>query len=155
MRTNTIKVRKIFNSATGDWLEKNPTGFDSAFNDFLPLFEYVDTRTRLEDVAKYGKTTPIAMMLSGVLAAILEENDSYREFKAKFEELFGDESSDIKVELDRLSGKVKVYLEKQFPDCTKVEFEVGQPMFEDLLKNFSTSVDDGMLEKKGTVCNVR
>ncbi len=144
-RTSTApKTRLIFDPQNNNWLEKNPTGFDSAFNDFLPKFEYVSTKTQLEDVAKYGKNTPIAMMLSGVLTAILEESASYREFKEKFDKLFGDETSDVRVELDSLSGKVKIYLEKQFPDTTKVEFEVAQPMFEDLLKNFNTTIDDGI-----------
>ena len=41
-------------------------------------------------------------------------------------------------------NKVKLYLERQFPDCTKVVFEVAPPVFEDLLKNFDTTVDDGI-----------
>lgn len=43
-----------------------------------------------------------------------------------------------------MGDKVRINLEKQFPDCTKVKFEVTQPIFEDLLKNFETSVDDGV-----------
>jgi hypothetical protein len=150
--SNSPKTRIIFDESKGDWLDKNPTGFDSAFNDFLPRFEYVSTQTSLDDVAKYGKNTPIAMMLSGVLATILEANEEYREFKNKFDELFQADDSEVKVELDNLSGKVKIYLEKQFPDCTKVEFWVSQPVFEDLLKNFNTSIDDGIetdAEEKG------
>src|SRR3989338_7234678 len=30
------KTRKIFDTNKSEWLAKNPTGFDSAFNDFLP-----------------------------------------------------------------------------------------------------------------------
>lgn len=37
-----------------------------------------------------------------------------------------------------------MYLEKQFADCNKVVFEVAPPIFEDLLKNFDTSIDDGI-----------
>ena len=33
-----------------------------------------------------------------------------------------------------LNKKVKVHLEKQFPDTTKVKFEVSAPLFDDLLK---------------------
>jgi putative ATP-dependent endonuclease of the OLD family len=43
-------------------------------------------------------------------------------------------------------------LEKQFPDTTKVKFEVSAPAFDDLLKNFETTVDDGvetLAEEKG------
>lgn len=136
------KKRTIF--INENWIEKTPTGFDSAFNDFLPKFEYVNTKTYFEDVGKYSKTTPIGIMLSGVLSTILEKSSQYQDFREKFEFIFNDPGSDIKTELDALSGKVKIYLEKQFPDCTKVSFEIFQPDFEDLLKNFDTSVDDGV-----------
>lgn len=138
------KTRKIFDSSKDEWLEKNPTGFDSAFNDFLPKFEYVSTRINPMEVAKYGKNTPIANMLSGVLSTILEENKEYAAFREQFDKLFTASESDVRVKLDELSGKVKLYLEKQFPDCNKVVFEVAEPVFEDLLKNFDTSIDDGV-----------
>lgn len=138
------KTRKIFQESKNDWLERNPTGFDSAFNDFLPVFEYVDTKTTLSDVSKYGKSTPIAAMLSGVLTAILEKSDKYQDFKTKFFELFGADDSEVRVELDRVSGQVQFYVSKQFPDCTQVKFEVTPPVFDDLLKTFDTSVNDGI-----------
>lgn len=145
MRTSADpKSRKIFIEANGEWLEKNPTGFDSAFNDFLPKFEYVSTEVNPLEFAKYGRNTPIANMLSGVLTAILEQNKEYAEFRAKFDELFTSEASEIRVKLDELSGKVQVELEKQFPDCVKVVFEVAPPQFEELLKSFDTSIDDGV-----------
>lgn len=138
------KTRRIFIEATGEWLEKNPAGFDSAFNDFLPKFEYVSTAVDPMDFAKYGKNTPISNMLSGVLTAILEANKEYAEFRAKFDELFTSADSEVRVKLDELSGRVKVQLEKQFPDCAKVVFEVSPPQFDDLLKSFDTSIDDGV-----------
>lgn len=138
------KSRKIYIEAKSEWLEKNPTGFDAAFNDFLPRFEYVSTEMNPLDFAKYGKNTPISNMLSGVLTAILEGNKEYAEFRAKFDELFTAEQSEVRVKLDELSGKVKVELEKQFPDCSKVVFEVSPPQFDDLLKSFDTSIDDGV-----------
>jgi putative ATP-dependent endonuclease of the OLD family len=137
-----IKKRAIF--ANGKWLEKQPTGFDNALNDFLPRFEYVDTRKYFEDVAKFTKTSPIGVMLSGVLTTILEQSEQYQEFRKKFDDVFGSEISDVRVELDKLSGKVKIHLEKQFPDCTRVAFEVAPPVFDDLLKSFDTTVDDGI-----------
>lgn len=142
-----LKKRTIF--ANGKWLEKQPTGFDNALNDCLPRFEYVDTRKYFEDVAKFTKTSPVGVMLSGVLTTILEKSPQYQDFHKKFEEVFGGETSDVRVELDRLSGKVKIYLEKQFPDCTKVAFEVSPPVFDDLLKTFDTTIDDG-IETKAT-----
>lgn len=32
------KTRKIFDPKSATWLDKNPTGFDTAFNDLLPVF---------------------------------------------------------------------------------------------------------------------
>lgn len=138
------KTRKIFDMNKNEWLVKNPTGFDSAFNDFLPKFEYVSTQINPMDVAKYGKNTPIANMLSGVLSTLLEQNKEYATFHEQFEKLFTASESEVRVKLDELSGKVRLYLEKQFPDCNKVVFEVVEPIFEDLLKNFDTAVDDGV-----------
>ena len=128
------------------------TGFDAALNDFLPNFEYVDTRKFVDEVASYTKTSPIGKMLSGVLSVMLEKDEQYRAFKDKFDELFGNEDSTIRVELDSLSGKIKVHLQKQFPECTTVEFNISEPTFEDLLKHFTTTVDDGIatsVEEKG------
>lgn len=141
--------RKVF----VDGQEVNPgTGFDAALNDFLPKFEYVNTKQYFESVAKYAKSTPIGIMLSGVLTAILEENEQYQQFQTKFRELFEDDGSQIKAEFDNVGNQVKIHLKKQFPDCTKVKFEVTAPVFDDLLKNFETTVDDGietLAEEKG------
>ncbi|MGJ8551279.1 ATP-dependent nuclease [Winogradskyella wichelsiae] len=144
-----IKKRKFIVNGT----EVNPgTGFDKALNDFLPKFEYITTKQYYDAVAKYSKTTPMGIMLSGVLSAILQENVQYREFQTKFRELFEDDNSEIKTEFDNVGNNVQVYLEKQFPDCTKVKFEVTAPVFDDLLKNFETTIDDGVettAEEKG------
>lgn len=128
------------------------TGFDAALNDFLPKFEYISTKQYYDSVAKYSKTTPIGIMLSGVLSTILQANQQYREFQEKFSELFEHEDSEIKAEFESIGNKVKIHLEKQFPDTTKVKFEVSAPAFDDLLKSFSTSIDDGVetsAEEKG------
>lgn len=126
---------------------KNPNGFDTALNDFLPKFEYITTKTHVDDVATYNKKTPIGIMLSSVLGAILENSPSYQNFRAQFEKVFRDDASDVKVQMNAMGDEVKLYLEKQFPDCTKVEFSVSEPAFDDLLKNFETSIDDGVLTK--------
>lgn len=122
--SSLVKVRQIFDAANDRWVEKNPTGFDSAFNDFLPSFEYVSTGMRPMDMAKYGKTTPIGTMLAGVLSVILEKDPEYAKFKAQFDSIFTNPESQLRIELDKLSGKVKMYLEKQFADTERVTFEV-------------------------------
>ena len=128
------------------------TGFDAALNDFLPKFEYISTKQYYDAVAKYAKTTPIGIMLSGVLNTILQGNQQYQDFQTKFTELFEDDNSPIKQEFVSIGNNVKIHLEKQFPDTTKVKFEVTPPHFDDLLKSFSTSIDDGVetsAEEKG------
>lgn len=133
--------------------EVNPgTGFDQALNDFLPKFEYISTKQYYDSVAKYSKTTPIGIMLSGVLNTILQKDPQYKEFQEKFRLLFEDDKSQIRAEFDAMGSRVKINLEKQFPDTTSVKFEVTPPIFDDLLKNFETSVDDGVetsAEEKG------
>lgn len=144
--------RLLWDEASGEWLAKNFAGFDRAFNDCLPRLQYVSTTTRLAEISKYGKKTPIGEMLSSVLTAILEKSPQYVQFREKFDELFASETSEVKVELNLLAGKVKGHLEQQFPECTKVDFGVTVPAFDDLLKNFETSVNDGIetsAEEKG------
>src|SRR5690606_37090535 len=52
--------RKVFVNGQ----EVNPgTGFDAALNDFLPKFEYVNTKQYYDSVAKYGKSTPIGIKI--------------------------------------------------------------------------------------------
>lgn len=125
----------------------NPQGIDTAINEFLPKLEYVNTKIRLDDVSKYKEKNPIGVMLSGVLTAIIESSQEYINFKEQFSRLFDDEDSDVRKELDRLGGKVEVYLQKQFPDGTRVKFGVNPPNFADLLKSFDTIVDDGIETK--------
>lgn len=139
------KSRKIFDPTQNDWLDKNPTGFDTAFNDLLPVFEYVDTSTHLTDVAKYSKTSPIGAMLAGVLMALLENSKPYQDFRAKFDDLFTAPESDVRVELDKLGAQVTLYIGKQFPDCMQVIFKIIEPAFEELLRGCTTDVDDGIL----------
>ncbi|MEW9573169.1 AAA family ATPase [Rhodanobacter sp. Si-c] len=144
--------RQLWDQDKGEWTSKNFAGFDKAFNDCLPRLQYVSTKTKLSEVSKYGRKTPIGEMLSGVLTAILEKSPQYIQFREKFNELFSDEKSQVKVELDALAGKVRIHLEQQFPECTKVDFSVSAPEFDELLKNFETSVDDGVettAEEKG------
>lgn len=151
-RSSDPSKRTLWDEDKGEWTAKNFAGFDKAFNDCLPRLQYVATRTRLAEISKYGNKTPIGEMLSGVLTAILEKSRQYIEFRDKFDELFTSETSEVKTELDLLAGKVRVHLGQQFPECTKIEFGVTAPIFDDLLKSFETSVDDGietLAEEKG------
>ncbi|WP_456325756.1 ATP-dependent nuclease [Desulfonauticus submarinus] len=144
------KQRQLFNLKTQQW--EDPIGRDTAWRDLLPSLEYVHTKIRVDDVSQYKSKTPIAEMLSGVLTSIIEEDKQYIDLKNNFNALFSDETSEIRVRLNELSGKVEVYLKKQFPGNTSIQFKVEIPEFNDLLKNFSTEVNDGIptpIEYKG------
>ncbi len=137
--------RKILDVETGDLTDPG-TGFDRALNDFLPHLEFVQTENSLREVLKYGKTTQIGTMLSGVLSEILASGDpKYKQFVNEFYELFGSKESRIYKELAKLAKSVENYLKKQFPETTNVEFEVKNPELTDLFKNFSATVDDGIV----------
>ncbi len=72
--TNITKLKVFVNGQ-----EVNPgKGFDATLNNFLPKFEYVNRKQYFDSVAKYGKSTPIGVMLSAVLTTILEENKVYQ-----------------------------------------------------------------------------
>lgn len=137
-------VERLFmNPTTGEY-ETTGTGANNFLNDFLPKLQFVKTETSLKDVAKYGTKTEIGQMLASVVNEILiSEDEEYKSFVDKFNELFIGESSRVSRQLSQIGSKVESYLKKQFKECEKVQFEVKSPKFDDLLKNFETSVDDG------------
>lgn len=144
------KKRQLYNPQNDNW--ENTMGADGPWNDLLPHLEYVHTKVTLDDIGGYRSKSPISEMLSGVLTSIIETDAKYIELKDKFKELFGDETSEVRTKLNEISGKVEVYLKKQFPDDTSVKFNVDIPEFTDLLKKFSTEVNDGvptLVEEKG------
>jgi hypothetical protein len=149
--SDDAKNRQIWNPKAGKW-QKQPTGTDSAFNNCIPRFEFVEATKNLKDVSGYSSKTPIGQMLGGVLTDILEKDEAYRNFRTTFETLFQSEKSGIQTKLKELSGQVKQHLQQQFPDCTEVRFAVEEPGFDDLLKNFTTRLNDGVdtdAEEKG------
>lgn len=123
---------------------KNPTGFDTALNDFLPKFEYIHTRQYYEEFTKYNQKSAVGIMLSSVIEEILNDDPKYRAFRSTFEDLFNSEDSAVNGHFKALGQSVKLHLEKQFSECSKVFFEVLSPEFNDLLKKFETVVDDGI-----------
>lgn len=144
VKTSVDHKRKYF---VGGVDKGNPQGLDTAINEFLPRLEYVNTKICLDDVSKYKDKNPIGTMLSGVLSTIIENSEDYINFKGQFSKLFDNEESEVRKELDKLGVKVEVYLQKQFPDGTKVKFVVNPPQFNELLKSFDTTVDDGIETK--------
>ena len=72
----------------------------------------MDTSTHLNDVAKYTKTSPIGTMLAGVLMALLETSQPYKDFREKFDDLFTAPGSDVRVELDTMGTNVTMYVAK-------------------------------------------
>lgn len=144
------KKRQLYNPTTEAW--ENTMGADKTWNELLPYLEYVHTKVTLDDIGGYKSKSPISEMLSGVLTSIIETDQNYIELKDKFKELFGEDTSEVRTKLNEISGKVEVYLKKQFPDDTAVKFNVDIPEFSDLLKKFSTEVNDGvptLVEDKG------
>lgn len=149
---DTLRVRRtskdarnryIFNAKEDKW-QKQPTGADSAFNNCIPRFEFVLTDKSLKEVSAFKATTPIGQMLSSVVSEALERDAKYLEFKTKFEELFQSPDSSVRKLLQETSARVRAHLMLQFPDCTSVEFKVEIPAFEEFLKSYSTTVDDGV-----------
>ena len=145
------KNRYVFNRQEQRW-QRQPTGADSAFNNCIPRFEFVLTDKSLKEVAAFKSSTPIGQMLSSVISEALEQDTRYLDFKQKFEELFASPESSVRRLLQQTSERVGDHLKLQFPDCTTVDFKVDIPPFEDFLKSYSTTVDDGvatLAEAKG------
>ena len=139
--------RQLYNPKTKVW--ENTLGRDSTWKQFLPTLEFVSTKKFLDDVAKYGKTTPISRMLSAVLETMLETDKQYFKFKRMFNELFGDpgdptKKTSIRQSIDDIGDVVASFLKKQFPETSDVKFKVENPELEDLFKRFRTTVNDGI-----------
>lgn len=137
------KNRYVYNEKDDKW-QKQPTGADSTFNNCIPRFEFVLTDKSLREVSAFKSTTPIGQMLSSVVSEALEKDQRYLEFKQKFEELFKSEESSVRKLLTETSERVRQHLALQFPDCKALEFRVDIPPFEDFLKSYTTTVDDGV-----------
>ncbi len=149
--SNDTKARYVYNDKEVKW-QKQPAGVDSAFNNCIPRFEFVLTDKNLKEVSAFKSTTPIGQMLSSVVSEALEQDLRYVEFKQKFGELFESPDSNVRKLLQQTSQRVADHLKQQFPDCTAVEFNVEIPPFEDFLRSYSTTIDDGVLtlaEDKG------
>lgn len=141
--TGDPKARYVFHPKTNEW-KKQPTGTDPAFNNCIPRFEFIEATKHLKDVSGYSSKTPIGQILGGVLTGILEGDEEYKKFKASFEAVFQSEKSGIRKKLAALADDVKCHLQQQFPDCSDVQFEVGEPSIEDLFENFTTRLNDGV-----------
>jgi predicted ATP-dependent endonuclease of OLD family len=137
------KDRLIFHPDKKKW-QKQPAGADSAFNNCIPRFEFVEATKNLKDVTAFKTTTPIGQMLSGVVSEVLEKDEAYQDFREQFEKLFQSEDSKVRTTLNELSSKVRDHLAQQFPDCASISFDVRQPEFEEFLKNYNTQLDDGV-----------
>ncbi len=147
----TPKDRSLFHPAISQW-KKQPTGTDSAFNNCIPRFEFVEATKNLKDVSVYKKNTPIEQMLGAVIAEKLSKDPAYEAFHKAFENFFQGADSGVRHTLNELSEKVRDHLAFQFPDCTKVAFRIVEPSVEEFLKNYDTRVDDGVetnAEEKG------
>ena len=146
-------VERLFLNPQTDIYESTGTGANNFLNDFLPKLQFVKTETSLKEIKKYGKTTEIGQMLSGVINEILiSEDPEYKAFIEKFHDLFISETSKVSSELKNIGHRVEEHLKKQFAECEEVQFEVKSPKFEDLLKNFEVNIDDGhktTAEEKG------
>ena len=129
------------------------TGIANSLLDFFPKLQFVKTETTLKEVAKYGRKTPISEMLSDVLEQILEDetgSQEYKNFKGEFNKLFGEQGV-VGKGLIKIGEDVKSYVNKQF-ECDEVKFMPSLPTFDDIFKNITTEVDDGIktsAEEKG------
>jgi len=92
------------------------------------------------------------------LSVIIETSQDYIDFKNQFSKLFDDENSEVRKELNKLGSKVEIYLQKQFPDGTKVRFGVNPPNFGELLKALIQLLMMELKQRqkiKGTECKER
>jgi putative ATP-dependent endonuclease of the OLD family len=144
--SKSVKDRLIYNPEKDEW-KKQPTGADSAFNNCIPRFEFIEATKNYKDVSAYKNTTPIGQMLSGLVSETLAQDEEYKYFTEQFGRLFGDGDSKVRLALNDLSSKVSENLKEQFPDCTNISFNVKEPSFDELLKNYETELDDGVITR--------
>lgn len=124
--------------------KQNPTGIDTAINEFLPKIVPLHTSTSLEEIAKYKDKNLIGQMLSSVTSALVENDPEYMKFIEGSTRLFSDEKSPLKQTLIKLANNVSQHLKMQFPEGIDVEFTIQAPEPSDALKNFETQINDGI-----------
>src|SRR3989344_8812983 len=153
VRRRLSEAKKIYYIGS-DGSEKDfGTGIANSLLDFFPKLQFVKTETTLREVAKYGRKTPISEMLSDVLEQILEDETGsreYAEFKEKFNKLFGQDGV-VGRGLGKIGEEVNTYVNKQF-ECDEISFVPSLPTFDDIFKNTTTRVNDGVettAEEKG------
>ena len=142
---NEGKKREIFDIETATW--KDPgTGFDKALSDLLPRFEYIDTHKSFEDVSAYKRISPMGIVLSALLADIMEADSNYVEFKKAFDKTFNEEgeNSGVRGKMQEIGKDLKARLQKQFPDTEQVNITLSLPVIEDLFKSLNIQVNDGV-----------
>jgi putative ATP-dependent endonuclease of OLD family len=140
------KDRLLLHPSAGQW-KKQPTGTDSAFNNCIPRFEFVEATKNLKDVSAYKKNTPIEQMLGAVIAEIIAKDPAYDAFHKAFDAFFQAHDSGVRRTLNDLSEKVRGHLAMQFPDCAQISFKIVEPSIEEFLKNYETRVNDGVETK--------
>ena len=149
--SNTIKIRR--NSSVDNWKKrelhtwkewKNFFGSDWTWNDLLPNFQYIDTQKNLDWVSKFKKTTPLWKLLSWLMQSVLEKDSDYKDFKESFSKMLSNEDWIIKQELTKIESKITSNIQRQFPDCKRVEFNFELPQLESLFSSFSLKIDDGV-----------
>jgi len=140
------KDRLLYHPSAKQW-KKQPTGTDSAFNNCIPRFEFVEATKNLKDVSTYKKNTPIEQMLGAVIAEIIAKDPAYDAFHRAFDGFFQAPDSGVRRTLNDLSEKVRGHLALQFPDCAQVAFKIVEPSIEEFLKNYETRVNDGVETK--------
>ncbi len=102
--TSLPKERSLLHPESGQW-KKAPTGADSAFNNCIPRFEFIETSKNLKEVSAYKKNTPIEQMLGAVVAEKISKDPAYTKFKTAFDAFFQGKDSGVRRTLDELSGK--------------------------------------------------
>lgn len=153
VRRRLNDVKKVYYVDAGGSEVDFGTGIANSLLDFFPKLQFVKTEATLKEVAKYGRKTPMSEMLSDVLEQILEDETGsleYAEFKEKFNKLFG-QGGAVGKGLLAIGEEVKTHVNKQFK-CDEISFMPALPTFDDIFKNTTTRVNDGIettAEEKG------
>lgn len=150
-----IVIRKVIKNARGRdearlvFANNKTTGIDGALQDYLPKFRYINARDHADKHDGYKRRNVIGELLSDIVERVTQD-DEFAKFKQAFSEFI---KKTFKLEQDKISNKIKEYLNEQFDNTIK-EFSLTliPPEFEDLMKNFTIRLDDGVetkIDEKG------
>lgn len=149
LRRSTEDVKQVTLWSEMNTQYENETGIDAPIK---KLFEtnFVWADTNPNDEAAFGATTICGNLLKEIANSFTETAD-YDDFRAKFNQIFNDDSSGLRKNLLQIEERVQNIFSQQFGSAV-IKFHFDELKIESFFKNTTIKVNDGIdtpMDEKG------